>query len=140
MTAHHAQGNLLSLTDPEQNTTTWTYDALNRVTAETNYQYASRNYTYDAVGDLTSLTDRDGRVTTYQYDNVGHRTAEKWLNAQGSAIRTFHYSYDAVGQLTAASDPAASTTQSFSTWRLSARRRRRRSTPPPLAFGRATPT
>ena len=35
---------------------------------------------------------------------------------------------------------AASTTQSFSTWRLSARRRRRRSTPPPLAFGRATPT
>ncbi|MCL4201269.1 MAG: hypothetical protein KJ000_02160 [Pirellulaceae bacterium] len=39
--------------DPVDNTTTWTYDALNRVVQETNELGHSRYFVYDAAGYLT---------------------------------------------------------------------------------------
>ena len=62
--AYDAAGNMTSLTDPDGNVTSWTYDALNRGVSETN-PLGTAYYSYDADGDLTQTTDRDGQTTQY---------------------------------------------------------------------------
>ena len=76
--AYDAVGNLLSLTDPEDNETTWVYDKLNRATSETNELSETRSFVYDAVGNVTQKTDRLGRVTEYVYDHRNRLTTEVW--------------------------------------------------------------
>jgi RHS repeat-associated protein len=105
-------GNRTSLTDPDGNTTTWTYDNLNRVTSESvvvDAETLTRSYQYDNDSRLTSETDRDGRVTTYDYDTLNRRTAEKWFDddADTTPNRTISYEYDAASNLTEVSDPDA---------------------------------
>jgi YD repeat-containing protein len=78
--AYDAVGNMISLTDPVGNTTNWTRDALNRVTAETNQFGDSRFFAYDPAGNLTQRTDRNGRATQYDYDRLHRRTQERWLD------------------------------------------------------------
>jgi YD repeat-containing protein len=51
--AYDAVGNVLSLTDPVNNTTTWVYDVLNRVVEENNQLSFTRYFVCDAVGNLT---------------------------------------------------------------------------------------
>ncbi len=96
-------GNLLSLTDPVFNTTTWTYDRLNRVTKERNALNKDRLWEYDAASNVTEYTDRNGRVTEYDYDNLHRRTTETWLDGM-SVVNTLEYEYDAASQLLNASD------------------------------------
>ncbi|MFG0262264.1 MAG: hypothetical protein ACF788_07725 [Novipirellula sp. JB048] len=98
--------NRLTLSDPVGNTTTWTYDKLDRVLTATNELSDTRTNQYDAAGNLTQVTDRNGRVTTYEYDHLHRRTAENWLDGM-TTLRTLTYSYDAASQLVSASDPAA---------------------------------
>ena len=50
------------------NATTWTYDALDRVTREENKLGAARTFVYDAVSNLTRCTERLDRVIEYDYD------------------------------------------------------------------------
>lgn len=54
---YDAASNLLSITDSEQNTTSYTYDDLNRPIKETNYG-GDRIYDYDPVGNLIQSSDR----------------------------------------------------------------------------------
>jgi YD repeat-containing protein len=61
-------GNLLSLTDSDQNRTSCTYDALNRQLTDINQLGLSRTYAYNAVGNETSMVDRNGHKTSYLYD------------------------------------------------------------------------
>ena len=63
-----AAGQLKTLTDPVENTTSWFYDDLGRVIEEKNQLDKSRYFQYDAVGNLTQRTDRNGRVIQYVYD------------------------------------------------------------------------
>lgn len=46
-------GNLTSLTDPELNTTTWTFDGLNRLIEETNELNDTRYFSYDANSNVS---------------------------------------------------------------------------------------
>ncbi len=94
---------LLTLTDPISNTTTWTYDRLNRVTKERNTLNKDRLWEYDAASNVTEYTDRNGRVTEYDYDNLHRRTSETWLDGM-SVVNTLEYEYDAASQLLTASD------------------------------------
>ncbi|HEY2415095.1 MAG TPA: RHS repeat-associated core domain-containing protein [Pirellulaceae bacterium] len=103
--AYDPAGNLTRLTDPDGNTTSYTYDQLNRQISDKNALNATESYQYDAVGNLTSLTDRDGRVRQFIYDALDRPTAEKWLAANSSTLRTINYSFDAASQMTGASDP-----------------------------------
>ena len=52
-------------------------------------------------------TDRIGRTTAYSYDYLGNRTAENWLDYQGSVPHTISFSYDRLGELLSASDSGA---------------------------------
>ena len=101
------------MTDPDNNTTTWSYDTLGRVTAEFNPLNFTRSFHYDAAGNLTRKIDRDSRTIDYVYDNLNRNIAEKWLNSSNSVIETIAFAYDAAGQLTQASDSAGTYTYSY---------------------------
>ena len=75
-----AAGNLLTLKDPDNNTTTYVYDGLNRVISETNQLSQTRSFVYDLNGNLTQETDRDGRVRDFTYDHLNRETAEYWMS------------------------------------------------------------
>ena len=63
-------GNLSTLTDPENNTTTFEYDRLNRLTSEqivVSGSTLSRTFGYDKTGNRTSKTDRRGQTTTWNW-------------------------------------------------------------------------
>jgi RHS repeat-associated protein len=104
---YDVDGKLTSLTDADQNTTTWEYDGYGRLIEETNELNASRLFSYDMLGNLLSKTDRDGRVTTYTYDDRNRLTEENWLDSQQNVIREIDYSYDGNSLLLSASDPDA---------------------------------
>jgi RHS repeat-associated protein len=102
--AYDANDNVTSLTDADNNTTSWQYDALNRVTQETNQLGASRLYQYDANDNLTQETDRNGHVRQFAYDPLNRLTSETWVGGNYTQSR----SYDAAGRLTSISDPSSS--------------------------------
>ena len=62
------------LTDPVGNTTTWAYDANDRVTTVTEPNDATVTAVYNADGEVTDTTDPDGRRTTYSYNQDGSQT------------------------------------------------------------------
>jgi YD repeat-containing protein len=94
---------MTSLTDADGNTTSYTFDHLNRLTGDTDANSNSDSYSYNAAGWLTSQTDKNGRVTDFSYDNLGRMTQEQWISG-GSAIYTATWAYDAASNLTSASD------------------------------------
>ena len=104
-TGYDAVGNIIAVIDADGNATRYTYDAVARLATDTNSLGKTRSYSYDAVGDLVQSIDRNGRKRTYNYDVLNRETAENWLDASGTNIRTFSYSYDAVGHLLDTSDP-----------------------------------
>jgi YD repeat-containing protein len=65
-TAYDAVGRVTAVTDPNRNTTTYTYDTLDRLTSESiviDSQTLTRSYQYFAVDNIVRKTDRNGRVT-----------------------------------------------------------------------------
>ncbi|MES2489414.1 MAG: DUF6531 domain-containing protein [Pseudomonadota bacterium] len=75
-------------------TTKWEYDALNRVTKQTDYQGTITTYSYNtatgfldaqtsAAGQKDALNNNDARTTSYQYDDLGRVTNA--INGKGSA-------------------------------------------------------
>ena len=104
-------GNMLSLTDPVGNTTSWTYDALGDELTESELVSlgympgtttlespvtvnATSSFQYDLDGDLTESIDADanannatgiGHVTTYAYNSTGQETCETWYSTVADA-------------------------------------------------------
>ncbi|HEV2969531.1 MAG TPA: autotransporter-associated beta strand repeat-containing protein [Pirellulales bacterium] len=113
-TAYDALGNVTSVTDPAGNTTTFSYDHLNRETSQTEAVVyttpagvtqtapVSTLLSYDADGNLTQKIDADGRKTTYGYDKLNRQIEEDWFTtaAATSAFHTIRTWYDAAGQVT----------------------------------------
>jgi RHS repeat-associated protein len=98
-------GNVLSVTDPVSNQTSYTYDAQNRVTADTNELGYTRTFAYDDNGNSVSTTDRNGRTREFEYDGLNRQVEENWLDDTGNPIRTTNSEYDAASQLIATDDP-----------------------------------
>ena len=104
------------------NTTTFTYDRLNRLTGESRSTYenatdtddtndtdvsVSELFQYDADGNLTQSTDYDRNVVKYYYDTLNRRTDEEWMD-DGSEAEDIHDTYDSDGNLLSATDTAFS--------------------------------
>jgi len=119
-------GNRTSMTDPT-GLTTYTYDALNRLTSITNNQNLTTTFSYDALGRRTSMTHANGIVTSYTYDaasqllNLVHLLGATTINSftytydkvgnrksKGDNNGTANYSYDVVNRLTQAVNPLPS--------------------------------
>ncbi len=95
-----ANGTLDTTVDPNQITTKFTYDNLNRLTTITsdlngldpNTQNTLTQYQYDSVDNLTLVTNPNNSDTTYIYDDFGNFLKE--VSPDRGDIR---YDYDEVG-------------------------------------------
>jgi len=114
-------GNLRSVTDPENHTTTYTHNMRGDVLVRTDANLHEWVSTYNAKGWLKTQTDPEGHTVAFGYDKVGNRTTvtDARLNA---ATQTFdgrnrritsqdreghasQYGYDSAGRLTTITDP-----------------------------------
>jgi RHS repeat-associated protein len=100
--SYDGNGNLLSLTDPRGNVTSYVYDNLDRLETRTDPLLHSETYQYDQNGNLTQHTDRKGQVTSYAYDSLDRVSQVAYADSS-----TIGYSYDAVSRLTQAADSVA---------------------------------
>ena len=86
-------GNRLTMTD-WTGTTTYTYDALNRVLTATNPAGQTITYGYDEVGNETSITYPGNLTVTSTYDKAKRlKSVTDWNN------RVTNYSYDTDGRM-----------------------------------------
>jgi YD repeat-containing protein len=110
-------GNLLTFTDARGVVASYSYDALNRVTAVTitpppgsGINSAAHIYSYDqglnGIGRLTGITDPTGS-TFYAYDALGRVTNETRI--LGGHSYATAYNYDSAGRLTALTLPSGRT-------------------------------
>ena len=103
-----SNGQLWTLTDGENNKTTYVYDGHDRL-AETHYPSptkgagtsSSTDYeapTYDAAGNIISKRLRDGNTIGYGYDNLGRVTLKNLPGSEPDVT----YGYDNLGRMTSA--------------------------------------
>ncbi len=96
---YDANGNRTGMTD-SIGTSSWQYDALNRMTSQTDAFGKVISYGYDAAGNRRSLTYPGSKVVAYTYDELNRLVSVKdWLN------RTTSYTYDAAGNPFGATNP-----------------------------------
>ena len=88
-------GNRVSMIDPT-GLTTYTYDALNRLTSITNNKAQLTSFIYDALGRRTSLSHANGVVTNYNYD-AASQLLKLVHQRSGTTINSFDYTYDRIG-------------------------------------------
>ena len=88
-------GNVLTATDPLGHQTSWTYDAAGNVTSRTDANSHTTTYLYDPANRLVSVTAPGGTQTSYTYDAVGNL-----LTKQDPNGHTTTFAYDTANQLT----------------------------------------
>jgi len=92
--------------------TIYAYDALDRLTTETDSLGRETAYQYGAASNLTQRTDARGLVTQYFYDAAGQLTKlEHWDGM--ILVDTVTYSYDAVGNRLTMVDPTGTTSYAY---------------------------
>src|SRR5207244_4912893 len=100
-------GNQMVSTGAANSTTTYEYDAQNRLTRITAPDNGITQYTYDGNGNLLTRMDAKNHTTTYTYDigneqtSVTSPTGQKWT-----------YAYDAEGNLVSTVDANGNSTPS----------------------------
>ncbi|MEQ8786495.1 MAG: Calx-beta domain-containing protein [Pirellulaceae bacterium] len=105
--AYDLVGNIVSMTDPLENVTTYEYDNLYRRTKTIqpdpdgmgSLDNPETAFTYDAVGNMTSLTDPVGNVTSWVYDGL-----DRVIEETNELTDTRYFEYDSVGNLTEKTD------------------------------------
>lgn len=98
---YDADGNMETLTDPENTTTTFTYDVMGNVLTRTDAENRTWTYTYDQAGRLKTVTDPLDNTTEYVYDEVGNKIRE--IDPSGKETQ---YEYDARDNLKKQINPA----------------------------------
>ncbi len=117
---YDAGGNLATVTDPRSLTTTYTYDGLGNQTKQVSPDTGTSVRTFDAAGNVKTALDARGVTATYTYDVINRVTKVVYSQA-GQTSETHTYVYDggtagapnAKGRLTKLTDPAATTTWSY---------------------------
>jgi RHS repeat-associated protein len=97
-------GHLLSFTDPENHTTSYTYASAFGLTQTTYPDLEYELYTYDNMGNVTSFTDCKGNTTSYTYDTL-YRPTETTYQDQS----VISYAYDLNSNRTRMDDNAPNT-------------------------------
>jgi RHS repeat-associated protein len=91
--AYDVQDNLLSVTDPNGNTTTYAYDDFRRMQTQTSPVTGLTSYTYDEAGNLTATTDANNATTRRTYD-AANRVTSSVSTAAGGTAETLTWTYD----------------------------------------------
>ena len=103
--SYDANGNLISTTDRNGQVTDFTFDNLNRRVSEqwldsSSTAIRTTTWTYDAIGRLTSVSDPDSSVT-YAYDHLNRPTTITISYTGLSTSIVLTQSFDAAGNRTA---------------------------------------
>jgi RHS repeat-associated protein len=127
--AYDGRGNPTAIKDPKDNTTSYVYDALSRLTqinqplsTTTNQGYDTQDnpasvtdprnnttqYAFDDFGRKNQTTSPDTGATKYEYDEAGNLT--KRVDANGTTV---NYTYDALNRLTSIDFPGTSEDVAF---------------------------
>ena len=120
-------GNQVSLTDPESNTTSWTYDFRGEQVWQSEVvalgygdtTTATSSDQYDASGNVTESVDADGQAITYAYSFLGQETGQTWYPTAADASAgtgsdgSLAFGYNVDGQMTSASNAAAGYTWQY---------------------------
>jgi RHS repeat-associated protein len=97
--SYDAVGNLQSYLYPNQVTSTYGYNNLNRLTTMTvnngTTNLSSYQYTLGPTGNRTQVVEKDGRTVNYVYDDLYRLTSETIANSANNG--STGYQYDAVG-------------------------------------------
>lgn len=99
-------GHLLSMTDANGQTSSYTYDENGNLASVTDPLNQATSFSYDTLGNRTAITDPQIHTTGFEYDLL-NRIVEVTLPDGTSSSMT----YDAVGNRTAITDPLGQTTQ-----------------------------
>jgi RHS repeat-associated protein len=92
---YNTLGQLVSYTDADENTSTYTYDIDGRI-EKTSDGKGTQTYTYDSTtGDLTKLVDSAAGTFTASYDTEGNLLSEGYPNGMNA-----DYTYNQVGKAT----------------------------------------
>ena len=87
-------GNLISVTDPDSNATTFAYNSLGEVTSMTDPLGHTTYETYNDQGRVSSVTNRNGLSRTMTYTGEGQLATETWYAADGTTVvDTLTYTY-----------------------------------------------
>jgi RHS repeat-associated protein len=106
---YDSNGNMLTRTDANGNTVTYTYDTNNNVlskSAQLNGSAVTTSYTYNSFGEVLTMTDPLGNTTTNTYDANGNllTVTTPAPNGQTSAS-VMQFAYNNLGELTQITDP-----------------------------------
>ncbi|WLR51865.1 DNRLRE domain-containing protein [Bacillus tianshenii] len=88
-------GNVTSITDGKQNTTSFNYNANNELAKVTDPKLNETVYNYDGVGNRTSVTNAKNNTTDYNYNEFNQ--VSSFINPLNQATS---YDYDKNGNLT----------------------------------------
>lgn len=86
---YDANGNRLSLTEPDGNTTTFNYDALDHQIKQTNAAGDVTTDTYDGLDNVITHTDPNTNITTNTYDKL-----DRLIQVEDRVGRVASYTYD----------------------------------------------
>lgn len=97
-------GHLLTETDANGNTTTYTYNKLGKVKTKTypsdeTIALLTETYFYDKNGNVAKVSKNTGKTTTYTYNNQGavDPQVKQQVTTQGSESITLSWRYDYLG-------------------------------------------
>ena len=85
---HNINGLKNTVTDPEGNVTTYTYDQYGNTATITSPESKTTTYDYNILGWLQSVTTPKGYTTTYYYDKNGN--VLKQVNPDGGTVRSVY--------------------------------------------------
>ncbi len=107
--SYDSSGNLLSTTDGNGNTVTYTYDSSGNMlsqSAQVNGQTVITSYTYNSLAEVLTMTDPLGHVTTNTYDANGNLLSVTSPAPNGQTPPSVtQFGCDTKGELTSITDP-----------------------------------
>ncbi len=108
---YNDSGNRIGTTYPDGTSTSASYDNRGNMLSSTDALVQTTTYTYNTFGQITASTDPQGAITTYGYDAMGNMTS--LTDVTGG---TTTYAYGTKGNLTKMTDPqGAVTTYTYDT-------------------------
>ncbi len=96
--SYNADGQLLTAGD-DNGTYTYTYDALGRMSTQTDIWGLTLTFGYDLANNLTTETDSLGGTVTNTYNTANEITEKQFTDTSSNAL-SVGYSYNAAGELT----------------------------------------